>query len=140
MEGLSWLLWGCPCFGDARQPPLQCVIIDLLRVNPSGVVKTRIHPHRMVSGLKRLDAPLEENLQEIHTGDPVTDKLDHLLDQHPHLRLLLREGFLTRSMEKGGSPVDCPGIGWSLQYNQVDCHPRTESGRIMVGKALFPLN
>ena len=50
------------------------------------------------------------------------------------------EGFLTRSMEKGGSPVDCPGVGWSLQKNQVDCHPRTESGRIMVGKELFPLN
>ena len=25
------------------------------------------------------------------------------------------EGFLTRSMEKGGSPVDYPGIGWSLK-------------------------
>ena len=75
--------------GDARQPPLQCVVIDLLRVNPSGVVKTRIHPHRMVSSLKRLDAPPKENLQEIHTGDPVTDKLDHSFDQHPNLCLLL---------------------------------------------------
>ena len=74
----------------------------------------------MVSGLKRLDAPLKENLQEIHTGDPVTDKLDHSLYQHPHPRLLSGstfkgEGFLTRSMVKGGRPIDCPGVDWSLQ-------------------------
>ena len=40
----------------------------------------------MVSGLKGLDAPLKENVQEIHTGDPVTNKLDHSFDQHPNLQ------------------------------------------------------
>ena len=75
-------------------------------MDPSGVFKTRIHPHRMVSSLKRLDAPLKEDLQEIHTSDPVTNKLDHSIDQHLHVRLLLREhlqrgGFLHSVHGKG---------------------------------------
>ena len=82
---------------NARQPLLQCVVVDLLRMDPSGVFKTRIHPHRMVSSLKRLDAPLKEDLQEIHTSDPVTNKLDHSIDQHLHVRLLLRE-----HLQRGG--------------------------------------
>ena len=42
---------------DARQPPLQHLISDLLRVDPSGVVKTRVQPHgwsRAWSGWMRL--------------------------------------------------------------------------------------
>ena len=77
-----------PC--DGSHPPLQCGIVDLLRVDPSGVFGARIHPHRMVSVLKRLDASSKEDLQEIRVGDPVTDKLNYTLDQHFNLRFLFR--------------------------------------------------
>ena len=47
--------------------------------------------------MERLDAPLKEDLQEIHTSDPVTNELDHSVDQHLHVRLLLRE-----HLQRGG--------------------------------------
>ena len=45
-----------------------------------------------------------KNLQEIHTSDPVTDKLDHSFDQHPNLCLLLRE-----HLQRGGFPHSVHG-------------------------------
>ena len=45
----------------------------------------------MVSVLKRLDASSEEDLQEIHAGHPVTDKLNYTLYQHSNLRFLFRD-------------------------------------------------
>ena len=39
----------------------------LLWMNPSGVASAGVHPHGMVTGLERLDAPLEEDLQQVHT-------------------------------------------------------------------------
>ncbi|KNE87390.1 hypothetical protein PSTG_19225, partial [Puccinia striiformis f. sp. tritici PST-78] len=45
----------------------------------------------MASILKQLDASSEEDLQEIHAGHPVTDKLDNTFDQHLNLRLLFQD-------------------------------------------------
>ena len=42
----------------------------------------------MVTGLKRLDASTEKDLQQVHPSHPVSDKLDDPLDQHLDLRLL----------------------------------------------------
>ena len=78
-----------PC--DGSHPPLQCGILDLLRVDPSGVFSARVHPHWMVSVLERLDAPSKENLQKIHASHPVADELDYTLYQHLNLSLLLRD-------------------------------------------------
>ena len=70
----------------------------------------------MIALLKRLDASTEKDLQQIHPGHSVTDKLDDPFDQLLDLRLLFWNylqgaGFSTRAKEKGGSPVDCPGVG-----------------------------
>ena len=78
---------------DARQPPLQHLISDLLRVDPSGVVKTRVQPHRVVTSLERLDAPPEEDLQQIHARHALTDKLNHSTGQHFDLGPFLRRHF-----------------------------------------------
>ena len=61
----------------------------------------------MVSILKWMDASSEEDLQEIHAGHPVTDKLEYTLDQHINMRLssgttFKEDGLLTRSMKKEG--------------------------------------
>ena len=59
------------------------------RVIPfGGVLESRVHPHWMVTGLKRLYASTEKDLQQVHPSHPVADKLDDPLDQRLHLRLL----------------------------------------------------
>src|SRR4051812_39460352 len=65
-------------------------------MNPSGVASSRVHPHRVVTGLERLNASTEEHLQQIHAGDALVDQLDHPLDQHGCLRLLLGGHFQQR--------------------------------------------
>ena len=77
-----------PC--DGSHPPLQCGVVDLLWVDPSGVFSTRVQPHRVAPVLEWLDAPPKENLQKIHASHPVTDELDYMLYQHLNLSLLLR--------------------------------------------------
>ena len=93
--------------GDSSQPLLHRVFANVLRVDLSGVLETRVHPHRMVTGLERLDASTEKDLQQVHTSHSVADKLDDPLDQHLHLRLLFRVhsqggGLLHSSQGKGG--------------------------------------
>ena len=62
-------------------------------MDPSGVVKTLIQPHRVVAGLERLDAPLKEDLQQVHTSHALADKLNHSTCQHLDLGLFLRRDF-----------------------------------------------
>ena len=78
---------------DARQPPLQHLISDLLRVDPSGVVETRVQPHWVVTSLERLDAPPEEDLHQVHTSHALVDKLNHSTGQHFDLGPFLRRHF-----------------------------------------------
>ena len=97
--------------GDSSQPLLHHVFTNVLRVDPSGVLETRVHPHQMVTGLERLDALTEKDLQQVHPSHPVADKLDDPLDQRLDLRLLFWDhpqggGLLHSSQGKGGSPVD----------------------------------
>ena len=66
--------------GDSHQPLLQDVFADVLRVDPSGVLESRVHPHRMLTGLKRLDASTEKDLQQVHPSHPVMEELDDPLD------------------------------------------------------------
>ena len=42
----------------------------------------------MIVCLKRLDASTKKDLQQVHPGHPVADKLDDPLDQNLNLRLL----------------------------------------------------
>ena len=67
---------------DGSHPPLQCGVVDLLWVDPSGVFSTRVQPHRVAPVLEWLDALPKENLQKIHASHPIANKLDYLLHQH----------------------------------------------------------
>ena len=51
--------------GDSSQPLLHHVLTDILRVDPSGILESRVHPHRMVTSLERLDTSTEEDLQRV---------------------------------------------------------------------------
>ena len=55
--------------GDARRPLSHCFGWHLLWMNPSGVASAGVHPHGVVTSLEWLNAPTEEHLQQIHTGD-----------------------------------------------------------------------
>ena len=73
---------------DTLQPLLHCILVDFFWVHPSGIFNARVHPHRMITCLKWLDASAEEDLQQVHPSHPVADELDDPLDQHLDLRLL----------------------------------------------------
>ena len=111
---------------DARQPPLQHLISDLLRVDPSGVVKTRVQPHRVVTSLNRLDAPPKEDFQQVHASHTLADKLNHSTDQHLDLRLFLRRhfqrgGFLCSIQRKRGKPcrLSCGHLVCTVKPSRV---------------------
>ena len=91
---------------DGSHPPLQCGIIDLLWLDPTGVFSTRIQPHRVAPVLERLDAPPKENLQKVHASHTVANQLDYSLHQHFNLSLLLRNyfqrGWLVHSTHREG--------------------------------------
>ena len=93
-----------PC--DGSHPPLQCGVVDLLWVDPSGVFGTRLQPHRVSSVLEWLNAPSKENLQKIHASHSVANELDYTLHQHFNLSLLLRNyfqrGWLVHSTHREG--------------------------------------
>ena len=46
---------------DTPQPLLHRILVDFFWMDPSGIVDARIDPHRMVTGLKRLNASSEED-------------------------------------------------------------------------------
>ena len=73
VEESSWPLGvvSVPC--DGRQPPLQRGFLDLLRVDPSGVLRAQVHPHGVITILERLDPSTEEHLQQIQTYHPTPD-------------------------------------------------------------------
>ena len=73
---------------DTPQPLLHRILVDFFWVHPSGIFNARIHPHRMVAGLKWLNASSEEDFQQIHSSYTLTDEIDHSLNQHFHLRFL----------------------------------------------------
>ena len=85
-----------PC--DGSHPPLQCGVIALLWVDPSGVFSTRVQPHRVAPVLEWLDAPSKEDLQKIHPGHTIANELDDPLHQHFNLSLLLRNYFQRRQL------------------------------------------
>ena len=81
---------------DGSHPPLQCDIVDLFWVDPSGVFSTRVQPHRVAPVLEWLDAPSKENLQKVHASHTIANELDYPLHQHFNLSLLLRNYFQRR--------------------------------------------
>ena len=91
---------------DGSHPPLQCGIVDLLWVDPTGVFSTRIQPHRVAPVLEWLDAPPKENLQKVHAGRAVANQLNYSLHQHFHLSLLLQNYF-----QRGGLVHSTHGEG-----------------------------
>ena len=62
-------------------------------MDPSGVVRSGIQPHRVIAGLEGLDASTEEHLQQIQTYDTIIDKLNHHIYQHPRLHGLASRHF-----------------------------------------------
>ena len=66
-----------------------------------------------VTGLEQLDAPPEEDLQQIHTSHTLTDELNHSTRQHFDLGPFLRRG------EELFSFHHFPGVGPRLAGNLV---------------------
>ena len=65
---------------NARQPHGHCLGRYFVGVNPSSVTRPSVHPHGMVTVLKRLDASTEEYFQQVHASDTLIDQLDHPLN------------------------------------------------------------
>ena len=55
--------------------------------------RSRIQPHRMITGLERLDASTEEHFQQDQAGNTLIDELNHFLYQHLRLHVLSRGHF-----------------------------------------------
>ena len=62
-------------------------------MDPSGVIWSRIQPHRVIASLERLDASTEEHFQQVHAGNTIIDELDHSIHQHPRLHGLISSYF-----------------------------------------------
>ena len=54
-------------------------------MDPSGVVRSRIQPHRVIAGLEGLHAPTKEHFQQVQASNAIIDELDHSIHQHPRL-------------------------------------------------------
>ena len=70
---------------DAPQPQSYGFGWHFFWMDPSGVVRSGIQPHKVITGLERLDASTEEHFQQIQAGNTIIDELDHSI--HQHLRL-----------------------------------------------------
>ena len=56
-------------------------------MGPSGILRPRVVPHGVVSGLQRLDAPTQKSLQQICAGDSLADDSYQRVDQRLDLDL-----------------------------------------------------
>ena len=52
-----------------------------------------LQPHRVITGLERLDASTEEHFQKVQAGNAIIDELDHSIHQHPRLHGLISGYF-----------------------------------------------
>ena len=91
---------------DALHPLRHRLLINVLRVDPSGIFNPRVHPHRVITSLERLDTSTEKYLEQIHTSHTLMNPLNYSLHQHGHLHLLCWShfqggGFLDSRQRKG---------------------------------------
>ena len=78
---------------DAPQPQSYGFRRHFFWMDPSGVVRSGIQPHRVIAGLERLDASTEEHFQQVQAGNAIIDELDHSVHQHPRLHGLFSGYF-----------------------------------------------
>src|SRR5512133_2029953 len=78
-----------PVPGNGYHPPFQSDIVDFFWMDSGLVRGPTVQPHAVAPELERLDAALEENLQEVHACHSVPNQLHHSLHQHLHVGFLL---------------------------------------------------
>ena len=78
---------------DALQPHGHGLGWHFFWMDPSGVVRSGVQPHRMVTSLKRLDASTEEHFQQVQASDTLINQLEHFLNQHLRLHVLGNSHF-----------------------------------------------
>ena len=89
---------------DAPQPHGHGLGWHFFWMDPSGVVRSGVHPHRMVTSLKRLDASTEEHFQQVQASDTLVNQLDHFLHQYLRLDVLSSSHF---QWKKSLDMVEC---------------------------------
>ena len=86
-SGSAWVIL---VSGNGGHPSFQSDIVDCFWMDSSLVFGPTVQPHAVAPELERLDATLEENLQEVHACHTVPNQLHHALHQHLHVGFLLR--------------------------------------------------
>ena len=87
-SGSAWVIL---VSGNGYHPSFQSDVVDCFWMDSSLVFGPTVQPHAVAPELERLDAALEENLQEVHACHSVPNELDHALHQHFYLGFLLRK-------------------------------------------------
>ena len=90
MAESSWTPWVVLVASNALEPLSHRLLINLLRVGPSGVLRSLVHPHGLVTGLQGLDPPTEIHLQQIHPCHSSFNQFNNGRNQHLHFLPLIR--------------------------------------------------